>query len=648
MRVLSITGAGAVAMMIAGMLTSWTGSPAAAAPTEVLGDAPTGFVRTVAVGGDGTRYVGGTFTTVGAATGGGAKVDSTTGTVDRGFPAITGSVKAAASDGSGGYYIGGTFTAVNGVPRSNLAHITSAGNLDPTWLASSNNTVLTLAVSGSTVYIGGQFSGANSINGNTTRNRAAAVDTTNGTATNWDPNTSGTVSTLTVSGSNVYVGGSFSAVNQVTRNRVAAFDTNGRVTSWDPNSSSTVNTLAVSGSTVYLGGNFTGANSINGTLTRNRLAAVDATTGTATSWDPNVSNGVNKLAVSGSTVYFGGAFSGADSVNGNVTRNYAAAVDATTGTATSWDPNLSNGVNALAVSGSTVYLGGEFTGVNSVNGNLARNYAAAVDTTNGTATAWDPNLNNSVTTLAVSGSTVYLGGTFNTVNGSLSRNYAAALDTTNGTATAWDPNANSTINGLAVSGSTVYLGGTFSTINGSLARNFAAAVDTSTGTADAWNPSLSGQASALTPSGSTVFIGGAFSAMSGAGSLPGQAYFAATPTATALPPQPFRGTRTGTDLTWTPGLFGGVTSYTVLYREVGSGKAWANYATGANNTGVSLTNPGTRNTCSAANTALGYTSCPMAYGWTSGKTYEFGAYTTAATSKNSALPIASMVTYTAP
>jgi hypothetical protein len=70
-----------------------------------------------------------------------------------------------------------------------------------------------------------------------------------------------------------------------------------------------VSALAVSGSTVYLGGFFNGANSINGTLTRNRLAAVDGTTGTATGWDPNPNNGVRALASDGGGgVVAGGIF----------------------------------------------------------------------------------------------------------------------------------------------------------------------------------------------------------------------------------------------------------------------------------------------------------------------------------------------------
>ena len=87
---------------------------------------------------------------------------------------------------------------------------------------------------------------------------------------------------------------------------------------------------------------------------------LDAATGQATAWNPDASNDVFALAVSGSTVYAGGDFT----LIGGQTRNYIAALDATTGLATAWDPGANGGhVNALAVSGSTVYAGGSFTSI---------------------------------------------------------------------------------------------------------------------------------------------------------------------------------------------------------------------------------------------------------------------------------------------
>jgi PKD repeat protein len=132
----------------------------------------------------------------------------------------------------------------------------------------------------------------------------------------------------------------------------------------------------VSGSTVYIGGQFTSVTDSagTGTVTRNNAAAVNATTGDDTGWNPNPNNIVQALAVSGSTVYLGGQFTSVVNSGGfgTVTRNYAAAVNATTGADTGWNPNPNNVVQALAVSGSTVYLGGFFTSV----GLLPQSYIA--------------------------------------------------------------------------------------------------------------------------------------------------------------------------------------------------------------------------------------------------------------------------------
>ncbi|WP_298627954.1 PQQ-binding-like beta-propeller repeat protein [uncultured Legionella sp.] len=71
------------------------------------------------------------------------------------------------------------------------------------------------------------------------------------------------------------------------------------------NANDLVKTLLVSGGTVYVGGTFT---SIGGEV-RNRIAALDAVTGSLTAWNPNANEQVNALAASGSTVYAGGVFS---------------------------------------------------------------------------------------------------------------------------------------------------------------------------------------------------------------------------------------------------------------------------------------------------------------------------------------------------
>ena len=283
-----------------------------------------------------------------------AKLKLKTGTLT-----ANGTVFAMALGANGTLYIGGTFTTVGSSTRNHLAAIGTDGTLT-SWNPNANSTgVNALAISGSTVYAGGTFTTV----GSSTRNHLAAIGT-DGTLTSWDPNVdNGTVDALAISGFTVYAGGSFSGLGGTTRNRLAAIGTDGALTSWNPNVSGTVNALAISGSTIYAGGNFS---TIGGT-TRNNLAAI-GTDGTLTSWDPNANSlsAVKALAISGSTVYAGGSFS----TIGGTTRSRLAAIG-TDGTLTSWNPNANNTVNALAISGSTVYAGGSFTAVGG-NTNIIR------------------------------------------------------------------------------------------------------------------------------------------------------------------------------------------------------------------------------------------------------------------------------------
>ncbi len=199
-------------------------------------------------------------------------------------------------------------------------------------------------------------------------------------------------------------------------------------------------------------------------------------------------------------------------VNVGTTRNRLASVDLTTGNVTGWNPNIDNLVNAVAISGANVYAGGIFT---SVNGGTTRNYLAALDLTTGNVTAWDPNMNGTVNAVAINGANVYAGGSFTAVNGGTIRNRLAALDLTTSTATAWDPNMNNSVSAVAISGTSVYAGGFFTTVNGGTTRNRLAALDLTTGTATAWDPNMNNFVTAVAISGSSVYAGGYFTTANG-------------------------------------------------------------------------------------------------------------------------------------
>src|SRR5262249_2868036 len=106
-----------------------------------------------------TLYLGGNFTEVGPATGGFVGLDPTSGAQDVTLPVINGDADAIVSDGSGGWYIGGLFSKVDGYSITNLVHLRADGTVDTTFAPSpTGGQVSCLVLSGTTLYLGGTFS----------------------------------------------------------------------------------------------------------------------------------------------------------------------------------------------------------------------------------------------------------------------------------------------------------------------------------------------------------------------------------------------------------------------------------------------------------------------------------------------------------
>ncbi len=187
--------------------------------------------------------------------------------------------------------------------------------------------------------------------------------------------------------------------------------------------------------------------------------------------------------------------------------------------------------------------GGYFTGI----GGTTRNSLAAFDVSSAdpaswSLTNWDPDADDEVTSLALSGdgNTLYVGGWFWNINvgtGNESRDRLAAIDLTagnTGDVTAWDPDVddgfgNDYINTLLLSGNTLYVGGAFTRINAATdndTRNNLAAIDLTAGDTNnvtTWDPNAgiaSGtpdvQSLALSGDGSTLYVGGRFTTMGAA------------------------------------------------------------------------------------------------------------------------------------
>lgn len=404
----------------------------AGAIDATIDPAPNNAVYAIEPGASGDVFIGGLFTTIGAAPLLRlARMDATTGVVDPTYsPAPNNNVRALARDGAS-LFVAGDFTTIGGQVRNRAAELSTTTGLAAAWDPNLGGGGYAIAAEAGATYVGGTFTTIAA----TDRANLVAIDTTTGTITPWNPNANGIVRSILLDGTTMYVGGDFTSIGGQVRNRLATLDTTvdtNMASSWNPNANNSVTTMALDGTTLYAGGSFT---AIGGQL-RNRLAALDTTLSVnqATAWNPNLDNTVWSIARNGANVIAAGQFL---TVNGGTTRNRLAALDTTTGTATAWDPNLNGIAYAVVVDGSLARVGGAFTTV----GAATRRYLAAIDLTTGAANAWHPQPSALVNAIAVEGSTVYLAGNFTTI-GSAVRRYAGAVSATgtSNVALAWDPN----------------------------------------------------------------------------------------------------------------------------------------------------------------------------------------------------------------
>jgi len=274
-----------------------------------------------------------------------------------------------------------------------------------------------------------------------------------------------------------------------------------------------VNAIATAGNNVYLGGSFStvGPRTGPGVLFNAMLSARDSAS-------PTVGGGndeVDAVVSDGSGGwYVGGSFTAI----GGVARGNLAHILPDGTVDQSFDPEPDNTVNVLTLSGSTLYVGGKFAKI----GGQSRAGLASVSTAGGAVSAFDPNPDqNQLCGIAVAGAHVYVCGSYYTRIGGQARHALAELNASDGSATSWDPglsySGNASAMYLAPTG-VLYVGvvGTFSTEPGTPSHSAAAAFQTSTTRPPAllsFNPDLCcyGSVSAFDQIGNTLYVGGSFS-----------------------------------------------------------------------------------------------------------------------------------------
>jgi len=180
-------------------------------------------------------------------------------------------------------------------------------------------------------------------------------------------------------------------------------------------------------------------------------------------------------------------------------------------------------VLAIQPVGDRVFVAGTFSSIVDPSGRSypAQNLAVFSATTGAADLSFAGGTNNTVTSLATDGSTLYLGGTFGTVNGQ-ARKGLAALDTATGALRSWNPSVAGTgqVDAVAWSSGSVYAGGNFTSVSGGGGTSQAdlAKLAASSGAVDTtWTPAPNGRVRALNVAAggsARLFVGGDFTSVS--------------------------------------------------------------------------------------------------------------------------------------
>jgi hypothetical protein len=372
-------------------------------------------------------------------------------------------------------YVGGTFTTAGGLSANNVAKWDGSS-----WSAlgaGCKGGVNCIGILGSDIYVGGGITNVGGV-------RASAFAKWDGFSwTTW-PITDGVFQyplndmpyRMVVKDGSLYIGGRFNQAGDVIANHVVRYDgsnfyplgtkpANGFATP-----ALNVNCIGQADDGIYVGGLFTAA----GPTLVNRIARWDGTNwndvGGGTMGGTSGGNRVVAIAGLGSDVYVGGIFT---NVGGFDVANIA-----------HWDGtywwNMGYGfdstVGALAVTPNAVYAGGGFTNVNDPPYFFPVNHIAMWNGYNWYSLGSGVNAGGNVNAIAVSGNNVYVGGSFTNASGVVA-NRIAMWDggSWNSLGTGSANGVNGTVLAIAIAGNgtDVYAGGTFTNAGTGVVRGIA-------------------------------------------------------------------------------------------------------------------------------------------------------------------------------
>ena len=501
-------------------------------PTDLglnTGDGANSNVRASVVQPDGKIIIVGDFTSYNGTTGINriARLNSN-GSIDATFNSGTGAngiVYSVALQNDGKILIGGEFKTINGTSRTRIARLNSDGSLDGAFNPTSgaDSTVFSIVLtSAQKVVIGGLFSNVNGVG----RNRVALLGSDGSLDLSFDPGTgaggtNNAVRTCLVDASDkIIISGDFTTYNGTARNRIARININGsNDVTFAPGTAANniIYTTALQpDGKIIIGGQFT---SYAGT-TRRRVARINSNGTLDATFNTGVGitdNNVRALALqSDGKIILGGqftVFNGA-SINRIVRVSSTGTVDGTFSVGT----GASNTILSLNVlSSGKILIGGSFTSYNNFYSNRIGqlNSDGTFDTTFNPSTG----ANSIVRTIAIqSDGKAIIAGDFTSFNG-IVRNRIARVNTDGSIDLSFNPGtgANNIIySALIQPDGKIIIAGQFTSYNGTT-RNRIARLNSDGSLDNSFDPGVGPDNiifSALLSNGK-ILIGGQFTTVNG-------------------------------------------------------------------------------------------------------------------------------------
>jgi len=338
--------------------------------------------------------------------------------------------------------------------------------------------------------------------------------------------TNGTVYTMARAGGTLYIGGDFSRVGPPTGPAAQIEASNGEIPSGVNNFPAIMKVVGNNVATgvvnviipdraggYYIGGDFTSV----GDLPRSNLARINSD-GAVHTFAADTNGPVEALYLSGSTLYVGGNFTAI----GTSIKYYFAAIDTITGlTVPGWESAADGEVLSIASNGAYLLVGGVFSNINGSIGDSPRNSIAAFNIANGFLIEdWNPDITSAsgtarVCAIVTDGKNVYAGGYFDTAGDASIQNLAQINIETGSVNTSFNPAPDNTVNAIVLDGTDIYIGGEFTVIDGQTRNYIARLTSNVANPVTDWNPGANGPVKAMTVYGTTIYTGGAFTEIGG-------------------------------------------------------------------------------------------------------------------------------------